>query len=254
METHNQLPIINPEDIKLILTKEISDVFPINYTKKELECIRKLDIAKSNTFSHFGKIGNINPDIFIKELGKNSQATANAFAKLVNKMVDAVCSGYDKEHAWIDIRATKPNNIFDIPRWHMDGSFFVDTPEDRKLIQSKFVAQFKGAGTLMVNSTLHDKEKYIAIGREYGPKTQEEWMKFVNNDEWQMNVRKKQNAVFAHKKVKQLKNNEGLIFIVGNMEKALIHSEPPMKEDRIFISILPGTEQQIGNLKKRWNR
>ena len=69
-----------------------------------------------------------------------------------------------------------------------------------------------------------------------------------------MNVRKKQNAIFARKKVKQLKNNEGLIFIVGNKEKALIHSEPSMKEERIFISILPGTEKQIENIKKRWNR
>jgi hypothetical protein len=45
-----------------------------------------------------------------------------------------------------------------------------------------------------------------------------------------------------------------LIFIVGNTEKALIHSEPPMTEERIFISILPGTEKQIENLKKRWKR
>ena len=64
----------------------------------------------------------------------------------------------------------------------------------------------------------------------------------------------KTNKVFENKKVKQLKNDEGLIFIVGNLDKALIHSEPPMHSFRIFISILPGTGEQIAGLKKRWNR
>ena len=33
--------------------------------------------------------------------------------------------------------------------------------------------------------------------------------------------------------------------MVGNPNTALIHSEPPITEDRIFLSILPGTEEQI---------
>ena len=254
MDTSNQPPIINPDDIKRILTKQISNVFPINYTKKELECIRKIQITNGNVFSHFGKIGNINPSKFIQEIGSNSPTVANTFTTLVNKMVNAVCNGYDKDHAWIDIRATKPNDRFNIPRWHMDGSFFTETPEDRKQIQSKFVAIFKGPGTLMVNSTLKDKEKMNDIMRANGPKTQEDFMKYLNDEQWQMDIRMKQNAIFARKKVKQLQNDEGLIFIVGNPEKALIHSEPPMTEQRIFISILPGTEKQIENLKKRWKR
>jgi len=254
MNTSTQTPIINPDDIKCTLTKQINNVFPINYTKKELECIRKIQITNGNVFSHFGKIGNINPSKFIQEIGKNTQTVANTFTTLVNKMVDAVCNGYDKDHAWIDIKATKPNDRFNIPRWHMDGSFFTETPEDRKQIQSKFVAIFKGPGTLMVNSTLKDKEKMDDIMRANGPKTQEDFMKYLNDEQWRMNIRMKQNAIFARKKVKQLQNDEGLIFIVGNTEKALIHSEPPMTEERIFISILPGTEKQIENLKKKWKR
>jgi hypothetical protein len=79
-------------------------------------------------------------------------------------------------------------------------------------------------------------------------------MKYLNDEQWQMDIRMKQNVIFARKKVKQLQNNEGLIFIVGNTKKALIHSGPPMTEERIFISILPGTEKQIENLKKKRKR
>ena len=53
MDTSNQPPIINPDDIKRILTKQVNNVFPINYTKKELECIRKNQITNGNVFSHF---------------------------------------------------------------------------------------------------------------------------------------------------------------------------------------------------------
>jgi hypothetical protein len=42
--------------------------------------------------------------------------------------------------------------------------------------------------------------------------------------------------------------------MVGNRDRALIHSEPPMREDRLFISILPGYEYEITELNKRWNK
>lgn len=45
--------------------------------------------------------------------------------------------------------------------------------------------------------------------------------------------------------------------MVGNKDRALIHSEPPMRDDRLFVSMLPGyeyeIEYEITELKKRWN-
>ena len=38
----------------------------------------------------------------------------------------------------------------------------------------------------------------------------------------------------------------------NNSDLATIHSEPPIHEDRIFISILPMTIDEIDQLKLRW--
>jgi hypothetical protein len=40
---------------------------------------------------------------------------------------------------------------------------------------------------------------------------------------------------------------QGAVFIVGS-ERAAIHSEPPINEERLFLSVLPGTPDQI----KQW--
>lgn len=247
--------IINIDDIKTALEKHKNTVFKIHYTKKDLECIAKIDISKGKVYSHFGDIADCNPEKFFKEIGNNNDSkNIETLCKIISKLAKAVCKGYETKHAWIDIRVTKPNNDYDIPRWHMDGNFFMDTPEDRKQIQSKFVTVLRGDGTLMVSATKKEKEEWQRIMRANSPKTQEEAEKFYKDEQKQMELRMKTNKVFENKKVKQLKNDEGLIFIVGNLDKALIHSEPPMHSFRIFISILPGTGEQIAGLKKRWNR
>ena len=64
------------------------------------------------------------------------------------------------------------------------------------------------------------------------------------NHFFDIKYRKMVADIFKHRKVHQLSNNQGLIFVVGR-DTALIHSEPPMTDTRIFVSVLPGTESQI---------
>ena len=47
-------------------------------------------------------------------------------------------------------------------------------------------------------------------------------------------------------------SGQGTIFIVG-ADFAAVHSEPPIKEQRLFISIVPGSQTDIEELDKRWN-
>ena len=60
-------------------------------------------------------------------------------------------------------------------------------------------------------------------------------------------------AKLVGKKYNKVPDNKGLIFEVGS-KNAVIHSEPPIEQERIFISILPGTFEQISELKKRFNK
>ena len=64
-----------------------------------------------------------------------------------------------------------------------------------------------------------------------------------------------QSQILKDEKKKQLANDEGLVFMIGeNKEKALIHSEPPKHEDRIFIKVLPGYSYEIEEWRARGAR
>lgn len=45
--------------------------------------------------------------------------------------------------------------------------------------------------------------------------------------------------------------NHGSIFIIGP-NNAAIHSEPPIHSERLFISVVQGTSEQIEDLRTRW--
>ena len=77
----------------------------------------------------------------------------------------------------------------------------------------------------------------------------------TNNQDNQIKIHDKYRPIYADKlkneKIIQLKNNQGLIFYAnsGGIDGA-IHSEPKVEDNRIFISILPGTKDNIKTLEK----
>jgi hypothetical protein len=233
--------MINIDEIKECLEAEKSQVFRLNYTKEQKYCFANFDIKKRATYSHFGSITNLDASEFLADIGNNSPVSIAILADSIKQLALEVCKGYNKKHAWIDIRITLPSKMFDIPRWHMDGKFFT-SPEDNELLQTKFITSLKGPGTIMINATKTEKQKYNDLMKDDS----------IINRQGDA-FRKKTNEIFKNRKVHQLTNNQGLIFVVGR-ESALVHSEPPIHEKRIFVSVLPGTERQIEQLKMRWNR
>ena len=151
---------------------------------------------------------------------------------------------------WLAIRCSTPNNDFDIPRWHHDGKFFKTKENERA---HKFVT------TLQSNSTLYlsDKKlikKFIEKNEKLHKKM---FKKEIKDFKEQINYEYKhirpKLAKIVGKKYNKVPDNKGLIFEVGP-KNAVIHSEPPIEHERIFISILPGTYSQISELKQKRNR
>jgi hypothetical protein len=56
---------------------------------------------------------------------------------------------------------------------------------------------------------------------------------------------------FAHEKTESPAYGEVAFFRLGNEEGA-VHSEPPTHEDRIFVNIVPGSEEELTELMGRW--
>ncbi len=245
------MTIINSKQISKYLNSEKYDfkLFNINYTEKEQECIDKIKINKDQVYSYFGSINKISDiNIFLSKIGNNTKEEIDKLEKIIIKILKKVLEGYQTEYFWMDIRVTTPTKSNNIPRWHHDGPFF-----GNNIITSKFATVLKGPGTLLIKSTKKVSNIYNTIEN-----ASREEMRKTNNYDNQIKIHDKYRPIYAEKlkneKIIQVKNNQGVIFYAesGGIGGAL-HSEPKFDENRIFISILPGTKDNIEGLKKRWN-
>jgi hypothetical protein len=246
--------MINISNIKKYLKNPLNNhlLFDIAYTKKELKYIDNFIISNRSSFNFYGDKDNFSDDklnTFLTNIGPNDDISI--LNNIINKLINKITKAYNTNYIWITIRITLPNHIFDIKRWHKDGPFFTN-PE--RINQTKFVTVLKGPGTLF-----HTKSKLIdELYGKYRLKKFAEYDKLniINTIDQtiEMKYRKIFISKFKHIKYKQLKNNQGLIFITGNnyndVKDGLLHSEPKADEPRFFISILPGTKEEITKLKQ----
>lgn len=230
--------------------------FSMGYTKSEKERIKRFDLKESKTFSHYGSISDMEElNSFLFNIGTNTQDDIKKMRKLIMNIIHTVLKVYKKKHFWLDIRVTQPKHDYDTPRWHKDGRIFSSDPNE--LYTSKFVTVLKGPGTLLIKGT--DKVNQIHINNfekqckeAIPPKNTK--MSIEQSIRIQEKYRPILTKELADEKIVQVKNTQGLIFFTGvSMEQGALHSEPPINEPRMFISILPSSEANIIALKKRWN-
>lgn len=241
-------PRLNPENISEYLeardkTKSAFQIFHIDYTQEEKDAIHNFNVKNAGNFKDYNYYGSeLNKkDVkeFLEKLCDNSKKEINLITKIIFKLLSNITKGYKKDYYWISIRIVDLSHDFDIPRWHIDGKYF-----GKKLNQSKFVTVVKGPGTLLKDNTPDVKKVFHPIRDEF---RKEILGVPYGTDEWNT-INNKYREKFAHElqpfETKQLTNDDGLIFFAGD-ENSAIHSEPKMDRQRMFISILPGTKEDI---------
>jgi hypothetical protein len=144
---------------------------------------------------------------------------------------------------FLTIRITTPNDAFDIPRWHQDGSYWTIKENEEPY---KIGTVLVGPPTLFL-----DSEDNSDLADEY----QKSFDMFrADREKWPEERQRTFLAKrFEGKRVLQAGEGQVAKWLVGT-KNAPIHSEPPMKAGRVFLSLLPGTEDQIRELCKRWKR
>lgn len=241
------MSLLDTTIIKEGLNRNENILIPIHYSPAEKSLISRFDINIKVRYNpnYMGNINEFNPLETLKKIGNNTEEDIQKMASLLKRLAKEVCEGYRRKYVWISIRAQNPIKIDNIPRWHTDGNFFMN-PKSRTKQQSKFITVLKGAGTLMIQPQ-PNKEVIKTMTKQF--------QDLEDNNQEQMSIefRKKIDAILVNENKKQLTNNQGLIFMVGNKDRALIHSEPSINEYRLFVSILPGYEYEITELSKRWN-
>jgi hypothetical protein len=227
-------------------------IFDIDYTVNEQKIINDFEIKNPNNYGHYGSLEDIKDlKIYLTDIGSNTKTCINGMEKLIIRLIKKVLLGYKMKYFWLAIRISSPNNHFDIPRWHKDGTFFTG---DNDLGCFKFITTLKGPGTLLIKSTKKNNKIYNEILEEQFTemskyKTIQEKIKI--GDTFRPILAKK----FSKEKYIQAKNNEGILFYTGiPHDNAALHSEPKMNTSRIFISILPSSYENIKDLQKRRNK
>jgi hypothetical protein len=209
-------------------------IFVIEYNVKEKNCIDEFKIEYGCTYNHYGSANELIGIVdFLKDIGDNSDECCEIISSVIQKLTKSVCRQYEKEHCWVTIRVNLPNADFLIPRWHSDGRFY--TSVNKNETQSKFITVLKGDGTLLCETDESTREKFNKIKNKYNLEGRIECDKLLKS---------------SNSKFKQLTNDQGLVFYVGDPDKSAIHSEPPFKTPRIFLSILPGHVEEIDEWKK----
>ena len=123
-----------------------------------------------------------------------------------------------------------PHDFFNTPRWHTDGYYYA--PFNGQ--QYKIACALKGPSTLFCQAPTDIREKF-------------------NELQAKQSSRVMIAELLKDQPILQASTTQAMLFVVGDFQSAAIHSEPPIDQARLFISILPGTHEQIQELYNRWH-
>jgi hypothetical protein len=162
----------------------------------------------------------------------------------------------------LSIRATHATHDYDEPRWHVDEDVFVSWQEEVQKTKKeevnkrwKLCATLLGPRTLFVSSCDHasalkvlrrskkeEKEKHAHICTS---------IRCLGCATYSTELRHILVEKLAGCKTIAPEANELAVFRVGEDEGA-VHSEPKCDSDRVFVNIVPGTEEELKKLMQAW--
>ena len=222
---------------EMVLSKQSFIYVNLGLTNAELTLIDRLKFNKisSESTSQYNCFGNLHLledelPIFLSEIGNNDEEVLQGVTKIISKTVNNVINATGKATAWVCVRASTPNHLFDLPRWHTDGRYYgLNNPHPSSVPILKFAATLKGNHTLLyrlsddMRNVLHQNNRASLIE-----------LLDINNAE-------------------SPSRGEGVFFIVADNKMSAVHSEPRMNENRLFFSVLVGDESEINELFLRWH-
>lgn len=209
--------------------------FNLNPAPGVLDTIQHIQIGQYASYDNFGRL-----DVFLSETDRflislgNSPSLAAYMSLALNELVGQTLQAFETETAWITIRASQPTDYFDVPRWHKDGYFYPPYTGD----QHKAVFVLKGPQTLMNDLHSSMRASFNELSGSFAEDSKAN--------------REKIAALIDNSLTRQAVEGQGSIFVVGS-DRAAIHSEPPIYEERLFLSVAPGTTAQIEGLRTNWD-
>ena len=187
-------------------------------------------------FLYWGSVDNkilpSNLKSYIGTIGENNDVAADVISKLIVRIAKHVTRYFNTEFAWIETKTFLANDTFVIPRWHIDDKFF------KPHTAYKLVWAVKGSQTRFgVTENSMEFSRLTTLEIQAGHGTGEN-----------IRIRKELDRIVNEIKMPE-KENAVLYRSAG--ENPVVHSEPHMSENRLFLGIVPGTREEINEWYER---
>lgn len=223
--------------------------FDVGITPEEREAIEAVRIEKElSQFNYYGPAGEglvEGLSAHLIQLEGNTEATIISLSRLVARVASLVEKDLRKEAVWAMVRVTLPSDDFDIPRWHQDGYYMrQDEGEEYKLV-------FTIKGPQSRFAEIVDEEGYRSCAKEDVTNVSEHEGNF--DVYFQEDVRIKRALERTVMESDTIPEGRATFYRVGN-GGAKVHSEPPLHEPRIFMSVVAGSLEQVEEFRKRYER
>lgn len=187
-------------------------------------------------FLYWGSVNNetlpLNLRSYIGTIGENDDITADVISKLIIRIAKHVTQYFNTEFAWIEIKTFLENDTFIIPRWHIDDKFF------KPHTAHKLVWAIKGSQTRFgITENPMEFSRLTALEIQAGHGTDEN-----------IRIRKELGQIVNEVKISE---KEAAVLYRSAGENPVVHSEPHMSENRLFLGVVPGTREEISEWYER---
>lgn len=228
------------QDILRILEKDRIVSVDLSLTPEEKESIQKFKVEKNIAdFNYWGSVSDENlPQVlkhYLNEIGENSEATVEIITRLMARIAEGVARHFNTKFVWIESRSFLPNNTFETSRWHSDGKYFAP------YTTYKLVAAIKGPQTRFGDTSEPEKFVELSIAEN----------KEKHGSAEDIRIRKEIDAIVSEV---HLPAKENATVYLASGDDAFIHSEPLINEERLFISVIPGSEEEINEWRIRMEK
>jgi hypothetical protein len=215
----------------------MSKTSPFSILPTRLQCLPITSVISEATYNYYGSL---TTDNIIEEassfLASHSDAEVPDSVRTLNHFLHLTLQDFLDEKklepsrqislgAWFTIRMTSPNLEYtNMPRWHRDGRmFYCDVEGD---INSKYAITLLGNPTRVLAES--DLVRKSVTGRQ--DKRREEY-----------------SEQLALEPILDIKRGEIIKFSWGETDSP-VHSEPDEACDRVFVSVLFGSQREIRNM------
>lgn len=232
-----------------------SNQSPLTLLPNPLE-LPLISVKQKGVFDYYGKVDTPFLDSAAKYLATLTNLTLETASHPLRSFLEtthADCAGQDAEKAacWLTIRLSTPNNEFATPRWHQDGQMYTYDESRQNAVQSKYGVTLSGPPTLILEHTTPQNVCTIRTGAENHfywrgkdvSTTQEE------RDRASDQFRAWLAEQFQSETRLHIEDGRIVRFSWGR-EDSPIHSEPDLVSDRVFMTVLFGSETEMRAMAK----